>query len=178
MSSEFLTHFKEAGQSVISTRRPWSQFLSFYALSLPHSLQDASARVSHNLAYFLFNYTILLFLSLILSLLSRPFPLILVLFLLALWYFLYFSRDEPLNLFNLVVLDDRAVVLALAVLTLVVLLIANVWFNLVVSLLVGAAVIFIHAVLRGTEDLVADDTESPYGPMLSGGANAGSYAPV
>lgn len=51
--------------------------------------------------------------------------------------------------------------------TVVALLMTNVWLNVVLSVVVGVGVVCLHGVLRGTEDLVVDDHESPYGPMLS-----------
>ncbi|XP_027366843.1 PRA1 family protein D [Abrus precatorius] len=172
-SAEFLSNLKEAGQTVISTRRPWGQFLDLSALSLPSSLSEVSTRLSHNLTYFLFNYALLLLLLFLLSLLSHLLALLLFLILFAAWYFLYFSRDsDPLTLFNFVTLDDRILVLVLAVLSAVVLFTTGVWVNLFVSLAVGAVVVFLHGALRSTDDLVGDDQESPYGPMLTDPAGA------
>ncbi|KAK7344051.1 hypothetical protein VNO77_13279 [Canavalia gladiata] len=179
--SEFLSNLKEAGQTVISTRRPWSQFLDLSALSLPSSLSEATTRLSYNLTFFIFNYALLLFLIFLLSLIYHPLTIVLFLIVFAAWYFLYFSRDnEPLNFFNLVTLDDRILLLILGVLSVVVLLSTGVLLNLVVSMAVGAAVVCLHGALRSTEDLVGDDQESPYGPMLSdtSAAAAGAYTRV
>lgn len=93
------------------------------------------------------------------------------------WYFLYFSRDEPVSIFNWVVLDDRVVVVGLGIITVVALILTHVWLNVLASLAIGIVVVCLHAALRGTEDLVMDDQESPYGPMLSGNT-AGPYTPV
>lgn len=68
--------------------------------------------------------------------------------------------------------------LILSVVTLLALFFARVWVNVVVAAVVGVLVVCVHACLRGTEDLVVDDLESPYGPMLSGGDTAGPYIPV
>ncbi|KAK7268903.1 hypothetical protein RIF29_21612 [Crotalaria pallida] len=178
-STEFLSNFKDAAQSVISTRRPWLQFLSLTSLSLPSSLSDATTRLSYNFTFFLFNYTLIFFLVFLLTLLRHPLSLLLLLALFAAWYFLFLARDadEPLNLFNLVALNDTAVVFALALVTVVALFVTNVWLNLVVAVLIWGVVVFLHGALRGTEDLVGDDNESPYGPMLSDShpAHDGAY---
>ncbi|KAK7278400.1 hypothetical protein RJT34_23428 [Clitoria ternatea] len=180
MSAELLSNLKEAGQTVISTRRPWSQFLDLSALSLPSSVSEATTRLSHNLTYFLFNYTLLILLIFFLSLISNPFAILLFLVLFAAWYFLYFSRDntEPLSLFNLLTLDDRLILILLSVVTLLLLFSTGVWVNFLLSLAVGAFVVCLHGAFRSMDDLVGDDNESPYGPMLSDSAADGAYTRV
>ncbi|KAF1880068.1 hypothetical protein Lal_00022197 [Lupinus albus] len=181
-STEFLSDFKDATQSVISTRRPWPQFLSLSSLSLPSSFSDATTRITHNFTFFLFNYTLLFLLILLLTLLPHPLSILTFVVLFAAWYFLYLARegDEPLNLFNLVALNDMAVVVALGFVTVVAMFVTNAWLNVVVSVIVWGLVVCFHGAFRGTEDLVVDDHDSPYGPMLSGnpppsGGGAGGY---
>lgn len=56
---------------------------------------------------------------------------------------------------------------ALGVVTVVALLLTRVWVNVVASIAIGVAVVCLHALFRGTEDLVTDDQDSPYGTLLS-----------
>ncbi|KAI4345739.1 hypothetical protein L6164_012837 [Bauhinia variegata] len=166
MSTEFLSRFRETSQSIMATRRPWLQLLDLSAISLPSSLSDATTRITQNVSHFFFNYTLVLLIILFLSLIYHPFSMIVFLIVFVGWYFLYFSRDEPLVLFNYIV-DDRVVVGGLGIITIVALVLTHVWLNVVASLAIGVVLVCLHAALRGTEDLVMDDQESPYGPMLS-----------
>lgn len=68
-------------------------------------------------------------------------------------------------------------VVGLGIITVVALILTHVWLNVLASVAIGIVVVCLHAAFRGTEDLVMDDQESPYGPMLSG-STAGPYRPV
>ncbi|KAL2325169.1 hypothetical protein Fmac_024227 [Flemingia macrophylla] len=168
-SAETLRSIKEASESVASTRRPWRVFLDLSGFSIPSSTTEATTRLAHNLTYFLSNYCILLLLIFLLTLFRHPLSLLLFLILFAAWYFLYFARD-----------DLPFALLPLALATLVALFATAVWLNLLLSAAVGAIVVFLHAALRTTDELVGDDQESPYGPMLGVGDSpaAGAYVPV
>jgi hypothetical protein len=178
-STETLSNFKEAALTIMSTRHPWSEFLSLSSLSLPSSLSQATTRIGVNLTRFLFNYSFILLFILLISLVYHPLSILLLLIAFAGWYFLFFTResDESLTLFNLVSLDDRVVVVALVIFSLVVVAVTGVWVNVVVSVVIAAAVVCLHGALRTTDVGGLDDYESPYGPMLNE-ASAGSYAPV
>ncbi|KAF7806990.1 PRA1 family protein D [Senna tora] len=175
-TTELFSTFKETSQSVMSSRRPWRQLLDFSALSFPSSISDATTRMTQNASHFFSNYTLILLVILFLSLVYHPFSMVVFLVVFAGWYFLYFSRDEPLSVFNWVV-DERVVVVGLGVITVVALILTHVWLNVLASLAIGIVVVCLHAAFRGTEDLVMDDQESPYGPMLSG-STAGPYSSV
>lgn len=62
----------------------------------------------------------------------------------------------------------------LGVITIVALVLTHVWVNVLVSVLIGVGLVCLHAVVRGTEDLVNDDRESPYGQLLAHDPN-GTY---
>lgn len=176
-STETLSNFKEAAQSIMSTRHTWSEFLSLSALTLPSSFSDFTTRIGINLTRFLFHYSFILLFILLITLVYHPLSILLLLLSFAGWYFLFFSRDsaEPFSLFNLVAVDDRVVVLALAVFTLVVIAVTGVWLNVLLSVVVAGGVVCLHGGLRRTDEVGLDDYESPYGPMLT---DAGPYAPV
>lgn len=68
-------------------------------------------------------------------------------------FFLYFVRDEPLVALGRTV-NDRTVLIALSMVTLVLLLRTRATSDVLISLLAGLRMVLIHAALRRTEDLV------------------------
>ncbi|KAI9119653.1 hypothetical protein K1719_009529 [Acacia pycnantha] len=146
-TTELFSTFKETSQSVMATRRPWRQLLDLSALSFPSSISDATTRIAQNVSHFLANYTLIVLIILFLSLIYHPFSMLVFLIVFAAWYFLYFSRDEPISVFNLVV-DDRAVVVGLGLITLVALILTHVWLNVFLSIVIGIVVVCLHAAFR------------------------------
>ncbi|KAL3507715.1 hypothetical protein ACH5RR_033097 [Cinchona calisaya] len=144
--------------------RPWAQFFNLSTFSLPISISDATYRINQNLRYFLPNYTLLILITLFLSLIYHPFSLIIFLVIFAGWVFLYFSRsaDDPLTISNFEI-SDRIVLGFLGLVTLVALIFAKVWLNVVVSVVIGVVIVCLHGALRAPEE----DLESPYGTLLS-----------
>ncbi|GAB4843252.1 hypothetical protein Ancab_013219 [Ancistrocladus abbreviatus] len=148
-------------ESLTATIRPWSEFFDISVLSLPVSFSDATSRLSRNLTYFRVNYAIVALVILLLSLIYHPISMIVFLVTLIAWFFLYFSRSVPLVVFNRTI-DDRAVLVVLSIITIVALVFASVWLNVLVSGLIGGALVCLHGVLR-----VQNYGEDPYGGLLS-----------
>ncbi|KAM7256184.1 hypothetical protein ACFE04_011925 [Oxalis oulophora] len=178
-SSQFTSRLKETYHSLTVSRRPWRDFLDPTAINLPTPLSESTTRVTQNLTHFRSNY-ITIILSLILLTLS-PHPLSLVecfLTLLA-WFHLYLAREDALKVFNFTI-DDKVVVAGLFLLTIGVLIWNQVWVEVFLGgVVVGGSLVFLHALLRSTDDLVMDDLESsPYGPMfeLDDGSPEGPYS--
>ncbi|MED6192595.1 hypothetical protein PIB30_011667 [Stylosanthes scabra] len=146
------------------TRRPWEEVFALYSFTLPISLGEAKLRVKRNVDHFHVNYAMIILFILFISLLWHPFSIIVFLVALAAWFFLYFFRDRPVELFGRVI-DDRAVAAVLAVVTVVAVALTGVWLNVVVSVLVGIAVVVLHAAFRSTEDLYVDESDG--GGLLS-----------
>uniref|UniRef100_A0A7N0UUK1 PRA1 family protein n=1 Tax=Kalanchoe fedtschenkoi TaxID=63787 RepID=A0A7N0UUK1_KALFE len=153
-------------ESVIAAFRPWAQFFDLPAFNLPVSLSESTARITRNLFYFRVNYALVALLILFLSLLWHPVSMIVFLIVFVAWFFLYFFRNVPLTVFGYTV-DDRVVLAGLGIVTVSALLMAGVWVNVIVSLVMASALICVHGALRGTEDLVGDDHASPYNALLS-----------
>lgn len=166
MSTGLVSQVKEVSQSAIATLRPWGELLEPTALSLPSNLSEVTTRLAQNLTHFRSNYTLVLLIVLFLSLIYHPVSIIVFLIIFAAWLVLYFSRDQPLEVFGFTI-GDRVVMVILGLVTVLALVLTHVWLNVVVSVVIGVALVSLHAVFRGTEDLVMDDQESPYGALLS-----------
>ncbi|GLT58334.1 hypothetical protein SLA2020_312340 [Shorea laevis] len=153
---EYLSRAKERIKEGLGTRRPWKLMFSLHSINLPGNFPDAVTRIKTNLAYFRMNYAIIVLIILFLSLLWHPISLIVFVVMMAAWLFLYFLRDEPLVVFNRTI-DDRVVLIVLSILTIVFLFLTHATWNIVGSLLIGAAVVLVHAVFRRTDDLFLDE---------------------
>ncbi|OAY28045.1 PRA1 family protein D [Manihot esculenta] len=166
-SPQFFSRLKQTSQSLKSSLHPWPLFIDLTSINLPSSIPDATTRITQNLTHFRANYSIILLLVLFFRLLYHPLSLIAFFITLVAWVFLYFSREEPLTLFGYQV-DDLLVLVALFVVTILVLVWSGVWLNVVAAIGIGVLFMVFHAVLRSTDDLVADDIEtSPYVNLLS-----------
>ncbi|KAK1416877.1 hypothetical protein QVD17_25996 [Tagetes erecta] len=162
---EYLSRAKQRIKTGLGTRRPWKEMFNLRSINLPHSISESFPRIKTNIGYFRMNYAIIILLILFLSLLWHPISLIVFVVLMAVWLFLYFLRDEPLVVFHRVI-DDRAVLIVLAVVTIVLLLLTGATVNILVAVLVGFVVVVVHGVLRRTDDLCLDEDGDEAGGYL------------
>ena len=93
----FLTRHLGYMRQVLSNLRPWIKLVDCTAFSRPESLTEAASRVRKNFSYFRVNFLTLLVLVVVVSLLSHPFTLVILLSLLATWLFLYSFRPSDLT---------------------------------------------------------------------------------
>ncbi|KAF5816873.1 putative prenylated rab acceptor P [Helianthus annuus] len=163
---EFLSRTTERIQTSLNTRRPWKEMFNPHSISLPQAYPDTLSRIKTNFRYFLMNYVMIVLIILFLSLLWHPISLIVFVALMAAWLFLYFLRDDQLVIFHHPV-DDRVVMAVLSVVTIVLLLLTGATMNILCSILVGVAVVVVHAAVRKTDDLCLDEDGGEAGGFLA-----------
>ncbi|KAH0972924.1 hypothetical protein GBA52_025080 [Prunus armeniaca] len=127
MSIGLVSHVKEVSQSASATLWSWGELLEPTALILPSNLSEATTRLAQNLTHFRSDYTLVLLTELFLSLLYHPVSIIVLLII-----FLYFSRDQPLEVFGFTV-GDRVVMVVLGVVTVLALVLTHVLLNVDIS---------------------------------------------
>ncbi|KAK0583111.1 hypothetical protein LWI29_033498 [Acer saccharum] len=160
----FLTR---ARATVMATRRPWSQLIDRHSFSRPDPFFGvATFRIKRNLYYFRVNYAMIVLVILFLSLLWHPISMIVFLIVFVAWFLLYFFRDQPFVILNRQV-DDRFILGILGIITILSLIFTNVWLNVLVSVLIGAFVVVLHAAFRETEDLYNDEGDGGDNGMFS-----------
>ena len=93
----FLTRLLGYMRQALSNRWPWIELVDRTAFSSPESLTEATSWVHKNFSYFRVNYLTPLALVVVVSLLSHPFTLIILLSLLVAWLFLYSFRSFDLT---------------------------------------------------------------------------------
>ncbi|CAJ1902376.1 unnamed protein product [Sphenostylis stenocarpa] len=162
----FITRPVTSTPAAFAIRRPWEEVFALYSFTRPYSINEATVRVKRNLNHFRVNYFMIVLFVMFLSLLWHPLSMIVFLVALIAWFFLYFFRDEPVVVFG-TAMDDRAVAAALTAVTVVALVFTRVWVNVVVSVVVGIALMVLHAAFRSSEDLYMDEHEGYDGGLLS-----------
>ncbi|KAJ9190316.1 hypothetical protein P3X46_001532 [Hevea brasiliensis] len=170
---EYISRAKERIKEGLGTRRPWKIMFNFHSFKLPTNLAEALVRLKTNAAYFGMNYAIIILIILFLSLLWHPISLIVFIVMMAAWLFLYFLRDEPLEVFGRTI-DDLVVLILLGVLTIVFLLLTHVTLNVIVSLVIGVVAVVVHGVIRKIDDLFLDEEATGLMSTASGGGAASS----
>ncbi|XP_057760840.1 PRA1 family protein F2-like [Arachis stenosperma] len=154
----FFAHSKERVQSGLGTR-PWKEMVqSSRHMNLPRSMLLAIQRVNTNAKHFRANYVIIILFVLFLSLLGHPISLIILVFMMIAWLFLYFLRDTPLVILRYEV-DERFVVICLFSVTVGLLVLTNVTYNVLVGMCVALSLVLLHTLVRDTEDLFTMDEE-------------------
>ncbi|KAF9686889.1 hypothetical protein SADUNF_Sadunf02G0036800 [Salix dunnii] len=154
--STFLTRANNATTTFLAPRRPWRELIEMR----PFSLGDTTIRIKYNLSYFRVNYTMIILFILFLSLLWHPLSMTVFVIVFIAWFFVYFFRGQPLVIFHRTI-DDRVVLGLLSVVTIAALILTHVWLNVLISLLIGAAIVVLHAASRRTDDLYLDEQDLP-----------------
>ncbi|WOL11724.1 hypothetical protein Cni_G20488 [Canna indica] len=163
--ADLVSRFKDQGKALIASQRPWPQLLDTAALTRPANFGDALTRLRRNGSHFRSNYALFSIAILSVSLLWHPGSLFAFVALLAAWYFLYFSRDQPLVLFGRLI-DDGTVLGSLSVITVLAFLFSDVGSTVFGALMLAAALVCVHAMLRSTDDLPLDESEAASGGLV------------
>jgi len=154
----FVSQAKERIQTGLGTTRPWKEMLQPSHFKLPSSFYASIQRINTNARHFRANYVIIILFVLFLSLLGHPFSLIILVIMMIAWLYLYFLRDTPLVILRYEV-DERLVVIFLLLITIGLLVLTSVTYNVIVGMCVALMLDLVHAVMRETEDLFTMDEE-------------------
>ncbi|KAL2321387.1 hypothetical protein Fmac_030356 [Flemingia macrophylla] len=154
----FVSHAKGRIRAGLGTTRPWTEVFQTCHLKLPPSFFGSIQRINTNAKHFRANYVIIILLALFLSLLGHPISLIILVVMMIAWLYLYFLRDTPLVILRFEI-DERLVVISLLLITIGLLVLTNVTYNVIAGMCVALALVLVHAVMRETEDLFTMDED-------------------
>lgn len=145
----FFSRARAAAGAAAGRPRAWREVLDTTAFSRPESCGEARARARRNIAYFRANYALVALVLVFVGLVYRPVSMLAFLALFVAWLGLYFGRGdgEPLICLGREV-DDRVVLAVLSAATVLVLALTRAGLNLLVSLVIAAVVIGLHAAFR------------------------------
>ncbi|KAJ9171769.1 hypothetical protein P3X46_015087 [Hevea brasiliensis] len=168
-----ISNAKEKIELSLGTRRPWREMIQLQSFNLPFTLSESVQKIKTNVAFFRYNYVIIILFILFLSLLWHPVSLIVFIIMMAAWLFLYFLRDDPLVVLGIVI-SDKVVMVILLMATIIMLSLTNVTDNIIVALFLGVVVILVHGAFRNIDDLMFVEDEEGFGSagILSGRDNA------
>lgn len=171
----FFSRARAVAGAAAGRPRAWREVLDATAFSRPESCGEARARARRNLAYFRANYALAALVLVFLGLVYRPVSMLAFLALFAAWLGLYFGRGDgepPLACMGREV-DDRVVLAALSVATVLAVALSRAGLNLLVSLVLAAAAIGAHAAFRMNVYL---DERDAYDGSSFMGSSYGGYA--
>ncbi|KAL5217447.1 hypothetical protein ABZP36_018131 [Zizania latifolia] len=145
----FFSRARAVAGSTAGRPRAWREVLDATAFSRPGSCGEARVRARRNLAYFRGNYALVALVIVFLGLVYRPVSMLAFLALFVAWLALYFGRGDgdPLVCLRREV-DDRVVLAVLSVTTVLAVALTRARLNLLVSLVLAAVVIGVHAAFR------------------------------
>ncbi|KAF0912747.1 hypothetical protein E2562_018990 [Oryza meyeriana var. granulata] len=174
----FFSRARAVAGAAAGRPRAWREVLDATAFSRPESCGEARARARRNLAYFRANYALVGLVLVFLGLVYRPVSMLAFLALFVAWLGLYFGRadGEPLVCLGREV-DDRVVLAVLSVATVLAVALTRAGLNLLVSLLLAAAVIGVHAAFRMNVYLDERDAFDAAGSSFMGSSYGGYTLP-
>jgi PRA1 family protein 1 len=145
----FFSRARSVAGAAAGRPRAWREVLDATAFSRPGTCGEARARARRNLAYFRANYALAVLVLVFVGLVYRPVSMLAFLALFVAWLGLYFGRGDgdPLVCVGREV-GDRVVLAVLSAATVLVLALTRAGLNLLVSLVVAAAVVGVHAAFR------------------------------
>lgn len=165
-ATSFFSRTRAQTSAFASTLRPWRELVDLTAFSRPYSYGEAKARARRNLAHFRSNYALITLIILFVGLIYHPISMIVFLLIFALWLFLYFGNENPVVVFGREI-DDRIVLGFLFLITILGLVFTSVGLNVLVSLVISALIVSVHASLRVPDDVYLDERESSQGGLFS-----------
>lgn len=136
----------------------WWKLADRTAFSESESFFNATVRICKNYAYFRVNYYAVVAAILVISLLTNPFSLVILIGLLAAWTFLYFFRpsDQLVVLLRRTFLDFET----LALLFGLTIFATNVGSVIISALMLGVTVVCRHGAFRVLDDLFLDEQDN------------------